>query len=178
MRIRNLDVTAIVDATGLVPWPLMQAAFRLLKPTLPIAKTVGLIDRAGDDEFLDGFLAVERWGNDNVSFPGQCYVRYIEELYRGDALLRDAFSLGGTPVRLENIRCPVLAVTFEDDHIVPWRSASVVLGRVGSEKKRQIHLPGGHVGAVVSRRASRSLWPQLAAWWHDGPTAPSMARAA
>ena len=59
----------------------------------------------------------------------------------------------------------MLAVTFEHDHIVPWRSAAVLLNRIGSDKKRQIHLPGGHVGAVVSRKASKSLWPELSQWW-------------
>ena len=54
-----------------------------------------MIDRAWDDEFLDGFLALETWGNDNVSFPGECYVRYIEELYRGDALVKGTFTLSG-----------------------------------------------------------------------------------
>ena len=50
------------------------------------------VDRAWDDEFLDGFLALETWGNDNVSFPGECYRRYIEELYRDNALVT-----GGSP---------------------------------------------------------------------------------
>ena len=164
-RVEHFDISALVEATGLIPWPLMQAAFHMLKPTLNISKTVGMIDRAWDDEFLDGFLAIERWGNDNVSFPGACYQRYITDLYRRDALLRDEFTLSGDPVRLENIECPVLAVTFEHDHIVPWRSAAVLLNRVSSEVKRQIHLPGGHVGAVVSRKASKSLWPELSQWW-------------
>jgi polyhydroxyalkanoate synthase len=174
-RVEHFDISALAEATGLIPWPLMQVAFHMLKPTLNIAKTVGMIDRAWDDEFLDGFLAIERWGSDNVSFPGACYERYISELYRRDALLRNEFSLSGDPVRLESIRCPVLAVTFAHDHIVPWRSAAVLLNRVSSESKRQIHLPGGHVGAVVSRKASNSLWPELSQWWAQRqlPAAPA-----
>jgi polyhydroxyalkanoate synthase len=164
-RVDQFDVPALVEATGLIPWPLMQAAFHMLKPTLGLSKTIGMIDRAWDDEFLDGFLAIEKWGNDNVSFPGACYQRYINELYRRDALLRGDFTLSGDPVRLEAIECPVLAVTFEHDHIVPWRSAAVLLNRISSQRKRQIHLPGGHVGAVVSRKASKSLWPELSQWW-------------
>ena len=118
---------------------------------------VQLIDRAWNDEFLDGFLALETWGNDNVSFPGECYVTYIEQLYRADALWNGTFRLGGRPARLEAIACPTYAVTFEHDAIVPWRSAACVLEKVGTADKHHLHLPGGHVGAVVSRAAAKGL---------------------
>ncbi len=164
-RTPTFDVGAIVDAFGNVPWPLMQASFHLLKPTLNLAKVVALVDRAWDDEFLDGFLATERWGNDNVSFPGECYRRYIEELYRGNALVRGAFTLSARPARLDAIDCPVLAVTFGHDHIVPRASAGALLAGVSSPDQAELHLAGGHVGAVVSRKAAQTLWPQLSRWW-------------
>ncbi|MCX4244962.1 alpha/beta fold hydrolase [Paraliomyxa miuraensis] len=175
VRTKSFDVGALVDAMGNVPWPLMQAAFHLLRPTLPLTKAVSLVERAWDDEFLDGFFAVERWSNDNVSFPGACYRRYIEALYRDNALVTGRLSLAGQPVRLQRITCPTLAVTFEGDHIVPEASGRVLLDLVGSADKRSIRLRGGHVGAVVSRKAATTLWPQLSAWWiehdcaNDGP---------
>jgi polyhydroxyalkanoate synthase len=169
-RTPTFDVGAIVDAFGNVPWPLMQASFHMLKPTANLAKAVALLDRAWDDEFLDGFLATERWGNDNVSFPGECYRRYVEELYRGNALVRGTFTLSGTPARLDAIDCPVLAVTFEHDHIVPTASAAALLTHVSSPDHAQLHLAGGHVGAVVSRKAATGLWPQLSRWWSERDT--------
>lgn len=164
-RTRTFDVDALVDALGNVPWQLMQASFHLLRPTLTLSKSVHLVDRAWDDPFLDGFLALEKWGNDNVSFPGECYRRYIKELYRDDALVRGTLTLSGRPARLEAIRCPTLAVTFEHDNIVPAASAAALVDRVGSADKQRLHLPGGHVGAVVSRKASQGLWPALSNWW-------------
>jgi polyhydroxyalkanoate synthase subunit PhaC len=164
-RTPTFSVDALVDAFGNVPWPLMQASFHLLKPTLNAVKLVGLVDRAWDDQFLDGFFAIERWGSDNVSMPGEFYRRYINELYRDDALVAGTFTLGGRPARLENIACPTLAVTFEHDHIVPPASAAVLLDRVAATDTARIHLPGGHVGAVISRKAAAGLWPQLSDWW-------------
>ena len=78
--------------------------------------------------------------------------------------------LGGRPARLEAIDCPVLAVTFEHDHIVPLASAAPLIDRVASPDKARLHLDGGHVGAVVSRKASKTLWPQLSRWWADRDT--------
>ena len=172
-RTRSFDVRALVDACGNVPWPLMQSAFQMLRPTMNLAKLVSLLDRAWNDEFLDGFLALETWGSDNVSFPGECYVTYVEELYRKDALWQGAFRLGGRPAQLEAIGCPTLAVTFEHDSIVPWQSAACLLERVATADKHHMHLPGGHVGAVVSRAAARGLWPAISKFWADRDARPA-----
>jgi polyhydroxyalkanoate synthase len=166
-RTRAFDVKGVVEGLGNVPWQLMQSAFHMLRPTMNLAKATTMLDKAWDDEFLDGFFALETWGNDNVSFPGACYERYIEELYRGDALVKGTFSLSGQPAKLENIRCPLLTVTFEHDAIVPWQSGAVIMDMAGSTDKHRLHLQGGHVGAVVSKKASKGLWPATATFWED-----------
>jgi len=126
---------------------------------------VALLDRAWDDEFLESFLATERWGTDNVSFPGACYVRYIEELYRGNRLIHGGFTLCGRPAELGSIRCPVLALAFSDDHIVPLASAAPLVDRVASRDKQLVVQRGGHVGAVISRKAADRLWPVMSDFW-------------
>jgi polyhydroxyalkanoate synthase len=166
-RTPSFDVGALVDAFGNVPWPLMQASFRMLKPTQQAGKLVALLDRAWDDEFLDGFLATERWGNDNVSFPGACYERYIEELYRRNLLVAGGFSVCGRPARLPAISCPVLAIAFTDDHIVPLASAKPLIDLAGARDKQLVVDRGGHVGAVVSLKAKGRLWPALHTFWAD-----------
>ena len=166
-RTKSFDVAALVRGAGNVPWQLMQSAFHMLRPTMTISKATTMLDRAWDDEFMDGFLALETWGNDNVSFPGACYERYIGELYRNDALVRGEFTLSGERVDLKKLTLPLLAVTFEHDAIVPWQSAAVVMDAIGSQDKARLHLQGGHVGAVVSKKARHGLWPALAKVWRE-----------
>jgi polyhydroxyalkanoate synthase len=156
---------ALVEALGNVPWQLLQSSFHMLRPTLNLAKAVHMIDRAWDDEFLDGFLALETWGSDNVSFPGEVWRTWVEDLYRGDAFVRGTFALSGKPARIENVDCPLLVVTFEHDTIVPRPSAAPLFELASSRDKQVLHLPGGHVGAVVSRGASKKLWPALGDFW-------------
>lgn len=172
----SFKVGDIVDGFGNVPWQLMQSAFHLLRPTLGLAKAVGLVDRAANDEFLNGFLAIETWGNDNVSFPGECYRRYIEELYRGDALVKGTFTLSGKPARLEFIACPVANIVFTHDNIVPAVSASALMDRISSRDKTQLELPGGHVGAVVSKAAQKKLWPWMSSYWAQRDDDPAPAK--
>jgi len=178
VRTGSYDVKTLVEAMGLVPSWLMQGAFHMLRPTLGLQKAVTVLDRIWDDEFLDGFFALEKWSNDNVSFPGAAYIRYIDELYRGNALVEDRFSLSGRPVRLSEIEMPTLVVTFADDHIVPRCSGKVLVDRISANDKTELCLRGGHVGAVVSRKASGRLWPQLADWWaaRDGLANPTKTR--
>ena len=162
---RLFQPKALVEALGNVPSQLLQSSFHMLRPTLNLSKAVALVDRAWDDEFLDGFLALETWGNDNVSFPGEVWQTWVEELYRGDAFARGTFALSGKPALMENIDCPLLVVTFEHDTIVPKDTAAVLLERATSKDKQGLHLSGGHVGAVVSRGASKKLWPSLSEFW-------------
>ena len=164
-RSKTFDVDALVDGGGNVSWQLMQTSFNMLRPTLGLRKAVSVVNRAWDDQFLDGFFALEAWGNDNVSFPGECYRRYIQALYRDNQLALGTFTLNNRPARLENVRCPLLTITFEHDNIVPWRSASLLHEQARSQDKEHLHLAGGHVGAVVSRAAKKHLWPQLSAFW-------------
>ncbi len=172
-RTRSLDTNAVVEGAGNVPWQLMQGAFQLLRPTLPLVKAVSLAQKAWDEPFLDGFFAIETWGNDNVSFPGDCWRTYVEELYRKNALVRGELRLGGRAVDLAALRVPVLCVTFEHDEIVPHASATIVLEKIASTDKEHLHLIGGHVGAMVSSSASKKLWPRIRAFWAARDAAPS-----
>jgi polyhydroxyalkanoate synthase len=168
----SFEPRALVDALGNVPWQLLQSSFHMLRPTLNLSKLATLIDRATDDEFMDGFLALEAWGSDNVSFPGEVWRTWVEDLYRGDAFARGTFALAGRPARLEGVTCPLLVVTFEHDAIVPRASAQDLYARAGARDKHALHLPGGHVGAVVSRGAARTLWPALHEFWAARDGAP------
>lgn len=166
-RSPGISVDALVDGTGNVPWPLMQVGFHLLRPTMNLSKAVYALDRAWDDEFLDGFFALETWSNDNVSFPGEAFRKYIRELYQENRLIKGTFSVAGQPVRLGNLHIPLMAVAFEHDNIVPAESVAAIMDHADPELTTLKTLRGGHVGAVVSRRASTTLWPELSQWFQE-----------
>lgn len=164
------DPDSLVDAFGNVPWPLLQASFLMLRPTLTPSKLAYLADklvtgRGFDGAFLDGFMAKERWANDNVDLPGEIFRTWIRSFYREDRLVHGTLALRGHAARLDQIRCPVHVLSFEHDYIVPKESALPLVERTGSDDVTHTHLPGGHVAAVVSESAKDRLWPKLDAWW-------------
>jgi polyhydroxyalkanoate synthase len=166
----TFDVPALVKATGVVPWQLLQSAFQMLRPTMNLSKAVHFIDKMEDDPFVDGFLALETWGNDNVGLPGVFYEQYLRDLYRGDKLARGQLVVSGRRVDLGALRMPLHCVSFKHDSIVPADSAQELVTLAGSADKVGTVLSGGHVGAVVAKSASERLWPKLAGFWESRDT--------
>jgi polyhydroxyalkanoate synthase len=163
-RSEHMRPDLLVDSLGNVPWPLLQATFHMLVPTLFAHKALFLYDRLTDNDFVDHFLSLETWGNDNVSFPGECFRRYVKDLYRGNKLVKGELVVGGRTVNLREVRCPLLNVVALGDHIVPEQSSLPLNDLCGSADRQLWKRPGGHIGAIVSRNAARELWPALAEW--------------
>ena len=58
---------------------------------------------------------------------------------------------------------------------MPAVSASALMDRIASPDKTLLELPGGHVGAVVSKAAQKKLWPWMSSYWaqrDEDPAAP------
>jgi polyhydroxyalkanoate synthase len=171
-RAPGFDVGELVDALGTVPAPLLQGAFQLLRPTLPLAKAVNLVDRAWNDRYLDGYLALEAWANDNVDLPGEFYKAWVQRLYRDDALWQGTLALGGKPVALGQLQVPLQVVAFTGDAIAPADDCKALCSAAKSPDQVLRLVDGSHVGGVTSREASKTLWPELSAWWRERDGTP------
>ncbi|MCA9515974.1 MAG: alpha/beta fold hydrolase, partial [Myxococcales bacterium] len=141
-RARRFDVDALVDAMGNVPWQILQASFHMLRPTLNLAKAVNLVDRAWNDRYLDGFLALETWANDNVSLPGEFYRSWLKDFYQADLLDKGELLVDGHLADLGAITIPTLAISFEHDSIAPAETCELLVERVASADKDAKRLPG------------------------------------
>ncbi len=142
----------------------MQSGFLALAPTGSISKWVGLFDKIHDEKARIAFGALETWASDNIPFPASAYVTYIKELYQQNRLVRGEHWVRGERVDLSRIRCPVLTVVAERDAICPPKAALALNEAASSAVRDVLSVPGGHVGAVVGSRASRELYPKMAAW--------------
>ena len=157
---------AYIAEAGNVAAQQMQAAFMLLRPTQQGRKWVTLADRLAklDFDYAQSFAAMETWSNDSVPFPAEAYIRYIEELYQHNCLLRGTHQVDGLTVDLRKVTCPLLTVVAEQDQLCPPRAALALNDAVGSTVRRVLSLQGGHVGAVVGSKAKQRLYPELVTW--------------
>ena len=158
------NVDKLVDVLGNVPAGWMQSAFQMLRPTGQISKMVNFLDRMHDEDFVDLFLAMEQWVNDNVPFPGEAFRQYVKDCYQENLLVQRKLRIDNQGVDLQNITCALLVIVAEKDHICPPASGAILLDLVASLDKELIALPGGHVGIVSGSGAYKYLWPTLGEW--------------
>jgi len=167
VRDGRLDPEEIVEPTGNVPPEVVENAFRMLKPTAEISQYATLWENLWNDEYMEGYQAMGQWTRDHVPFPGAAFRQTVEQLVRRNALMDGSLVLGGRPVDLQQIRCPVLNVMAERDHIVPAPAAEPVPQLVGSSEAEELRLAAGHVGLVAGRAAAKVTLPGIAGWIAD-----------
>ena len=136
----------------------------MLKPTAEISQYATLWENLWSDEYMEGYQAMGQWTRDHVPFPGAAFRQTVEQLVRRNALMDGTLELGGRRVDLGAIRCPVLNVMAERDHIVPASAAEPVPRLVGSDEAEELRLAAGHVGLVAGRAAAKVTLPGIARW--------------
>ncbi len=161
----SFDLDSYIEAHGNMPWPIMQAAFYLMRPASMAFKLIKASPRFRDEDFVTGFIALETWGSDNVSFPGHCYRDLIRSLYRENALMKDGLKVGRRRVKFSDVKCPVLSIAGAADHIVPAETTLKECAASGTSPQVTSWMSeGGHIGAILGKKAQREVWPMMAEW--------------
>jgi polyhydroxyalkanoate synthase len=160
----RLDPDDVVDEIGLVPARALDEGFQILKPTDALAQQVNFLESLWNDEFVEGFLAINQWARDQVPFPGAAFRQTVNLLIRQNALLDGVIPLGRRTARLKDIRCPFLNAFAEQDGITPAASSEPLTPLVGSGDATELRLHSGHIGFVAGRQAAKVARPQIADW--------------
>jgi polyhydroxyalkanoate synthase len=170
-REEYFDVDALVDAFGNCPGSFLQSSFQMMKPVQNyFEKYLGFVEKLDDDAYLENYFAMERWVNDNIPVAGETFREFVRHLYQQNQLVKGEFRLGDTPVKLENITCPLLTLVAEQDHLVPPSSTLAIRHLVSSKFVQHVSINAGHIGLAVSSKAHSQLWPDAAMWIADHST--------
>jgi poly[(R)-3-hydroxyalkanoate] polymerase subunit PhaC len=160
----RLEPAEVVDSTGIVPARVLDQGFQSMKPTDAVVQQVNVLQNLWNDQWLTGFIAMNKWARDQGPLPGAVFRQIVERLVRDNSLAEGTVALGKREVSLGDIRCPFLNVFCNRDEIVPPRSAAPLTGLVGSEDVTELCLESGHVGLVAGRQAAKVARPQIADW--------------
>jgi len=161
----SFDVDAFVDAFGNCPAEFLQASFLMLNPVGNlIGKPLALLERADDDAFVDEYMTMETWLNDNIAVPGEVYREFVKLLYQQNLLVKGQMPVGRHLVDLKKITCPVLNLMAEKDDLVPCAQSEPFNDLVGSSDRKAIKLRAGHIGLAMGSRAQKELWPEVTQW--------------
>ncbi len=160
----HFNVDRFVDTVGAVPADMVKAGFKLLRPTMDLSTSLNLWWNLWNDTYVEGFQALNRWANEYVAFPAEFFRQWVRDFYQDNKLYRGELVMGGRPVRLGAITCPLLVVGAKEDYIAPPECVRALLGAVSSRDKEYVELPGGHISLIAGRGAALHCWPKVAAW--------------
>ena len=161
---RYFDVDQIVDTLGNVPAEVLYNSFQMLRPVQRVMSEIRLWDNMWNDDFVRSYRLIDRWGREQIPFPGECFRQMTKEITQENKLYKGELMLGGRRVDLHSIEAAFLAVMAEHDHIVPFDSAKEMLEMISSADKQQVVMKGGHVSLLAGANASGRLWPFLDTW--------------
>jgi len=161
----NFDVDKFVEAFGNVPPEFLQISFLIMKPIQNlVSKYVSFYENVENEQFVDNFFAMEKWLNDNIPVPGEVFREFVKYCYQENLLVKNKLRINGKLVDLRNIKCSVLNLIAEHDHLVPPASSIVFNDLISSKDKEAIVYPTGHIGLSVSSKSLKELWPRVAEW--------------
>jgi polyhydroxyalkanoate synthase len=117
-----------------------------------------------NDKFVEGYQALGEWLRDQVAFPGGVMRQMADLLVRRNLLAEGSLRLGGREVRLADVRCPVLNVMAEHDHVVPPASSEVLSDLVASSDTSTLKLAAGHISLATGRGMIKTTAPSIIEW--------------
>lgn len=161
---RWFNVDRIVDSFGNIPAEVILMSLEFLRPLDRFVGYMRLWDNLWDSDYVYNWRLRYKWVNDQIPFPGECYRQVIKELMWENKLLTGELMLGNRRIDPMNIRCSVLNVMAEFDHIAPYNATRPLTSVVGSADKQDLALRGGHVSLISGRNAFVRLWPTVNDW--------------
>lgn len=155
----------LVDAFGNIPAELVDLGNRLVKPVANfIGSYLTMWDYLLYDKPLETWLAVGKWVNDGIPFPGAAFRQWIRTFYQQNKLVKGEVVLRGKRVDLSQIVCSLFMVAGKKDHICSVPQSEALMQLASSRDKEFLVLDAGHVGLLTSAEARKQLWPRLHDW--------------
>jgi len=177
MSVRDLPIMNFIDVMdpamtetitkiyGNCPAWMMNSWFTAMNPTHHlIDKYVGAYRNSSRENYAETFELFEKWMQSDVPLAGQIFRELSNDLTRENKLFRNLMTLGGELVDLKKVECPLLNMIADFDDVVAPNASKALPELVGSEDKRNLNFPTGHIGAAVSAPALKKLWPEIGKW--------------
>ncbi len=164
-RVAQGQVPQITERMGNVPGFLSSTAFKLMNPLRTVTQYADLWANLWNAEYLEGHEAMRKFLDDFIPYPQAAFEQLVQELVAANALVEGKLTMGGRPIDLARVTCPLLCVAGEDDQVTTKSSAKALVDKVGSKDKEFHVVPGGHIGVVVGSGSREKLWPKIANWY-------------
>jgi polyhydroxyalkanoate synthase len=156
-------VTALYQALGGAPAPLVSLGFQLTALDKRLTKPLTLLRNIDDRELLAHIEAVDDYMAHMLAYPGRTFGQLYHRFFRVNDLADGRVELDdGECIDVADVRIPVLVVAGDSDVLAPRDAVHHVAGLLtGSPDVRVETSTGGHLGVLTGRSAIRSTWRHL-----------------
>ncbi len=178
---KSINADAIVDTFGNTPGAFINSSFLLRSPIDVLHKYPHFFlegSKPKDLESIMQFFATETWLYDSPPITGEIYRKFVNDFYKKNLLIKNEMVITGGDddeevrrrdgnkqrIDLSKIKQPFLNVIAKRDDLVDPASSRALNEVIGSEDKSTIEFNSGHVGACISSRAHKELWPKVGEW--------------
>ena len=162
---KAMDFDKLVEGyNGLIPGDFLNQGFDLLKPMMKVQKHQSLVNNLDDKDKLLNFLRMEKWISESPNQAGECFRKFMKDLYQGNQLIKGELEVGGKMVNLKNLTCPLFNIYATEDHLVPPAAIKPLNDAVGSKDKELYSFKGGHIGVFVGGKSQKELAPAVTEW--------------
>lgn len=158
------DVDRIIDVFGNIPGKFIRYGVIEIYADKELVKNNIYYENLNNPQFIQIYMLIERWMNENVDFPGLVFKQYIEHVFQNNSLFKRKLKINDKVVDLKNITCPYMNMAAQLDHLVPVNSTKKINEFVGASENVFEVIPGGHVGMAFEPMAQQVGWTKLLAW--------------
>lgn len=160
--------TALYRALGTAPAPLVRTAFELTAIDRKITRPAFVLANLHDRDWLAHQEAVDHYMTRMLAYPGRSFGQIYHRFFRVNEMASGSLLLDSEPIRLADVRVPVLSVAGMDDVLAP-RAAVHAVGELLPHVPalRRTAAPGGHLGVLTGRGARLTTWRHLDLHLHE-----------
>jgi polyhydroxyalkanoate synthase subunit PhaC len=161
---KDFPVNELIEIYGNCPGWYLNLSFAAMKPLDRVDKALNFYNNVENENFVNLFMAMEKWANDTKPVAGKAYVEFIKGCFQENKMMENRFMIAERTVNIKNITCPVLNIVADEDNLVPPSSSLEIADYTSSTDRQVMTCKTGHIGLSVSGKALKQLWPQAVEW--------------
>jgi polyhydroxyalkanoate synthase len=153
-------VTALYQALGGAPAPLVSLGFQLTALDKRLTKPLTLLRNIDDRDLLAHIEAVDDYMAHMLAYPGRTFGQLYHRFFRVNELARGTLQLSATrTIEIANVGQPVLTIAGSADALAPVAAVEALLDLLPNALSVRFEtVPGGHLAALTSRTAEATTW--------------------
>ena len=144
---------------GLLDGKYLLTGFKMLNPMERYCGDyLDLFFNVADDIYLERNRKFRDWYEYTQCVPGGFFLQVVEDLFRGNKLIKGELVILGRKVDLSAINQPLFLIAGEKDDITPGDQLFNIQPYVTSTSINKYVFPAGHIGIFMARKIIYNYW--------------------